>query len=174
MFDASNIQHSSQLAQQQRINALNPTNLAGMWCCSVTCHVRHAHLRKNEGVQTKWTRISYFLGRGVEPSFSNSPSCLRRRSLILLCRNSMFLWSVSSSYTLYALGSLTIFDWERGRDNRRRLPTLPFLFTIPRNGVGSTFSPLHETSVLSGMFSCSSSLSTEEKSAIKRALSATL
>ena len=29
MFDASNIQHSSQLAQQQRINALNPTSLAG-------------------------------------------------------------------------------------------------------------------------------------------------
>lgn len=30
MFDASNIQHSSQLAQQQRISASNPTNLAGM------------------------------------------------------------------------------------------------------------------------------------------------
>lgn len=30
MFDASNIQHSSQLAQQQRINALNSTNLAEM------------------------------------------------------------------------------------------------------------------------------------------------
>ena len=74
MFDASNIQHSSQLAQQQRINALNRTNLAGMWRVVLwhVTSVTHTSER-TKGFKQKERELVTFSGEALNPAFLTVP-----------------------------------------------------------------------------------------------------
>ena len=74
MFDASNIQHSSQLAQQQRINALNPTNLVGMrrvvlWHVTSVTHTSE----RTKGFKQKERELVTFSGEVLNPAFLTVP-----------------------------------------------------------------------------------------------------